>query len=274
MGQKLFKFSDSAARVGKGGASVTPAGEAAAMTEERMRALIKRNYSADQVALLQELTGVEGAARYNTHQVSVADVVAPPVADMLKIISEQTGLRMIDLNTYPRANYKLQQTVPAELAKQLRVVPVEELPDGTLVLAIADPSNPTIADDLRLMLDRPVETVIADDGAVKERIEAYYGMGGESIEQVQDQASEEEPEGEEAFQRDSNEIDLTDSEKMANAEPVVKLVNYLLLKAINERASDIHIEPFPAFIRIRYRVDGVLREIPSPPRNQIGRAVV
>jgi type II secretion system protein E len=270
MGKKLFKFSDSAARVAKPGESpVAPASEAAAMPEERMRALIQRNYSADQVSMLHELTGFEGATRYNSHQIAVDDVVAPPVADMLKIISEQTGLRIVDLNTCPRANYKLQQTIPAELAKQMRVVPVEELPDGTLVVAIADPSNPTIADDLRLHLDRPVETVIADEGTVKERIEAYYGMGGESIEQVLDEAADEEPESEEVFHRDGSEIDLTDTDKMANAEPVVKLVNYLLLKAINERASDIHIEPFPTFIRIRYRVDGVLREIPSPPRNQL-----
>ena len=266
---KIFKFfRDPAARVSKPG-DVTPAGEAAAMPEERLRQLMRREYSPEQVGLLKELTGLEGATRYAAHQVAIDDVVAPPVGDMLKILSDQTGMRMVDLNKIPRANYKLQSKMPAELAKQLLAVPVEELPNGTLVIAIGDPTNPTLVDDLRLHLDRDIEVVIANESDIKERVEAYYGMSGQSLDQILDEEDAEEEPDDNPIAATTAGIDLSDAEAMADASPVIRLVNYMLLKAINERASDIHIEPFPAFIRIRYRVDGVLREIPSPPRNQL-----
>ena len=71
--------------------------------------------------------------------------------------------------------------------------------------------------------------------------------------------------------RSGGETDLSDLEKIANEPPVIKLVNLLLLQAIKDRASDLHIEPFGGMLRIRYRVDGVLREIPSPPKSlQLG----
>jgi type II secretory ATPase GspE/PulE/Tfp pilus assembly ATPase PilB-like protein len=156
----------------------------------------------------------------------------------------------------------------AEQAKSMRVIPIEEKSDGTLVIAIADPSNPTIADDLRIILARDVETVIADEKELDERIEQEYGMGERTLESLVSQEAQDAPE-ENVIQTNAAEIDLTDLESMANAAPIIKLVNFLLLRAINDRASDIHIEPFPTFIRIRYRVDGVLREIPSPPRSQL-----
>ena len=88
---KIFKFfRDPAARAGKPG-EVTPTGEAAAIPEERLRQLIRREFAPEQVSLLKELGGMEGATRYSSHQVSMEDVVAPPIADMLRILSEQTG---------------------------------------------------------------------------------------------------------------------------------------------------------------------------------------
>ena len=270
MGKKLFKFfSDAASRPDKG-QTETPDGEAAARTEnqseDRLRQLIKRDYSADQVAVLSELK-TDGAAKYAPHQISIQDVVAPS-SDMLKIISEQTGLRMVELRNYPKADYRLRGLITPDQAKSLRVVPLEQKPNGTIIIAIADPSNPTIADDLRLILQCDVETVIANEDEIKERIEQYYGLGEETLETLVDKEGNEAAD-ENVISHNSAEIDLTDLESIANAAPIVKLVNFLLLRAINDRASDIHIEPFPTFIRIRYRVDGVLREIPSPPRSQL-----
>jgi len=131
------------------------------------------------------------------------------------------------------------------------------------VIAIADPSNPTIADDLRLILGREVETVIADESEIKERLDAYYGMGNQSIEDLVEKETQQTGD-EDVIVANTSEIDLSDLEAVANQAPIIKLVNILLMRAINDRASDIHIEPFPTFIRIRYRVDGVLREIPAP----------
>jgi type II secretion system protein E len=269
MGKKLFRFfSDPAAKPDPNKVTV-PVEEMASQSEsaERMRSLLQKEYNTEQLGLLNEL-GHEGAARYIDRIVPVTDVIAPEPANMLKIISDQTGLRMVDLKRMPRANHKLRALIDPDRAKAMKVVPVEEREDGTLVIAIADPSNVTISDDLRLMLGREVETVIAAEDEINERVESYYGMGGETIEDIVTKEAEKAPD-EDVLTTASNVHDLTDMEAIANDAPVIKLVNYLLLRAIEERASDIHIEPFPTFIRIRYRVDGVLREIPSPPRSQL-----
>ena len=271
MGKKLFKlFKDPAAKPdgpAKAGV-VVPRGEEASATGSRMRDLIRSHYSPEQVALLKNLIDSrEGAAKYSDSPILVQDVIDPG-ADMLKIVSEEHGLRMIDLKRYPRADYRLRGLIPAERAKALRVIPVEEKEDGTVVVAIADPSNPTVGDDLRLILGRDVETVIADESEIDERIEQYYGMGDESLEDIISQ-QETETVDEDVITTAENAIDLTDPESLGGDQPIVQLVNLLLLRAIEDRASDIHIEPFPTFIRVRYRVDGVLREMPSPPRSQL-----
>jgi type II secretion system protein E len=269
MGKKLFRFGkDLAARREENGPKA-PADEQAAPhgSGSRMRDLIKQNYSPQQIAVLKDLETSEGATRYSDRQVEVQNVVAPG-GNMLKILSDQTGLRVVQLSAYPRAEMKLRNLISSEQAKRLRVVPVERKQDGTLVIAIADPTNPTIADELRLILDCEVETVIADEGEIAERLDAYYGMGEQSIEDLLEVETTNSAD-EDVISSSATEIDLSDLEAVANQAPIIKLVNILLMRAISERASDIHIEPFPTFIRIRYRVDGVLREIPSPPRSQL-----
>ena len=276
MGKKLFQlFKDPAARPSdakqaRGGAAVAiPADEAAAPTQSRMRELIKREFTEDQVAVLRELTQTgEGAAKYTDTPVMMQDVVDTGT-DMLKIISQESGLRMVSMRDYPRADMKLRSMLDAEQAKALKVVPVEEKPDGTIVVAIADPSNPTISDDLRLIMGREVETVIAPEEEIKERLDTYYGMSGETIEDLIEKEEDVVDDGAGTSSVSQQAFDLTDPELLANSAPIIKLVNLLLLRAIEDRASDIHIEPFPTFIRIRYRVDGVLREMPSPPRSQL-----
>jgi type II secretion system protein E len=273
MGKKLFKFLKDAAQGpekpdGESAASVNPSSEFPD-PGKRMRALLKTEYTPQQLEALKSLAeGKESAIRYDDRPIAVEEIIAPPT-DMLKIISEQTGLRIIKLMDYTKIDHHLRALVTANQAKTLKVLPIEETEDGRIVVAIADPSDPTIADDLRLILGRDVETVIADEDELNERIEQYYGMGDETIEALVDRAHEEDETDDDVIQVDETEVDLSDLEVIANAPPIIKLVNYMLLQAINDRASDIHIEPFPTFIRVRYRVDGVLREIPSPPRSQL-----
>ncbi|MCE5229791.1 GspE/PulE family protein [bacterium] len=263
MGKKLFKF-------GKDTAPVINANEAAARSQERMRDLIKRDYSPQHVELLKQLIDEnEGAARYEEGgAVALQEMVAPPT-DLLKMLSEQTGLPIVNIGTYPRASAKLRRVITPEQAKMLKVVPLEEREDGKILFAIADPSNPTILDTLRLTLGADVEAAIADEKDIMDRIEQYYGMDGESIEQIVEDANVEEESDEDILTGDQAQIDLTDSSTNTEQAPIIRLVNILLAKAISDRASDIHIEPFPTFIRVRYRVDGVLREIPAPPRSQL-----
>ena len=249
-------------------APTPPQAEEAAYAGNRMRELIKSQFGSEHVAVLRQVAHGGEAAAKPSDQLPAVDDVIDPTTDMLRAITEESGLRMINLRTYPKAEFSLRSLISSEQAKSLRVAPVEELEDGTVVVAIADPSNPTIGDDLRLILGREVETVIAEEEEILERIEQYYGMGDETIEDLIDQEDEDLAD-ENVLTVNEAEVDLSDLETLANAPPIIKLVNLLLLKAINERASDIHIEPFHNFIRVRYRVDGVLREMPSPPRSQL-----
>jgi type IV pilus assembly protein PilB len=191
-------------------------------------------------------------------------------ADMLQILSEQAGLPYVKISDYPVKELKLLQLVPAQFAKEYKVFPLREEPDGSITVAISDPLNITIVDDLRLLLDRPIKAVVCTEEEILDNINQYYGMGEETIEQMVEEFEK---------QADENvlqatpfgEMDLSDLERIAHEPPVVKLVNLLLLQAIRDRASDLHIEPFSGRLRIRYRVDGALREIPAPPKSlQVG----
>jgi type II secretion system protein E len=191
-------------------------------------------------------------------------------ADMLQILSEQAGLPYAKITDYPIKDLKLLQLVPAQFAKEYKVFPLREEPDGSIIVAISDPLNITIVDDLRLLLDRAIKPIVCAEEEILDNIDQYYGMGDETIEQM---VEEFEKEGSENVLQATpfGEMDLTDLERIAHEPPVIKLVNLLLLQAIKDRASDLHIEPFSGRLRIRYRVDGALREIPAPPKSlQVG----
>ncbi len=266
MGSKLFPILRDAAKRPEQQPWDAVDKEAGTSLESRMRQLMTRDYSPEQLQALKSLYGQEGAARFETEPVRVQEVMAP-VADMLKLISEQSGLRLINLSKYPKADKRLLAMVPEQIAKDYQLVPVEETDDGRLVIAIGDPSNPMKIDEVRMVLDCDIEAVVADEKEINDRIEAYYGMP-ESLEKILEIAGQDSENDDDPLAMKEGTHDISQA-GLAEASPIKKLVDILLMKAISDRASDIHIEPFPAFLRVRYRVDGVLRELPSPPRNQL-----
>ncbi len=169
--------------------------------------------------------------------------------------------------------------VSAKLALRYEVVPVEK--EGRrLVLAMADPQNLFTIDDLRFSLGMEIEPHICASSMIQRALHKFYGATDaiipvEDIERENELASEldaTEDElivGDEAFfsliqeeeeeEEEDYSVDLSDS-------PVVKLVNSVIADAVKRGASDIHFEPFEKFIRIRYRIDGVLHEIMRPSR--------
>jgi type IV pilus assembly protein PilB len=142
-------------------------------------------------------------------------------------------------------------------ASLFRVMPVR-FEKGLLTVALADPLNANMLDDLEFIVNAKVKGVIGDEKAVDEAIARHYGAAA--------------PQNMEAIVSEfktgdiSGKLDLSDNEAMAHAGPVVKLLNYILFQAIRDKASDIHLEPFEEEFKIRYRVDGVLYEMESPPR--------
>jgi type IV pilus assembly protein PilB len=197
-------------------------------------------------------------------------------ADMLQLLSEQAGLKYVRLGDYPKQGItpELLSIIPSEIARSYRVFPIQLKSDGTIVIAITDPLNVRIIDDLRLFLVderiHDVEGVVANEEEIIDYINLYYGVGDETLEQMVDKFEKEDNAGALA-KSEAGSYDLTDLDQIAQSAPVIKFCNLLLLQAVKERASDIHIEPFSGVLRIRYRVDGVLREIPTPPKSwQLG----
>ncbi|MBX7245517.1 MAG: Flp pilus assembly complex ATPase component TadA, partial [Candidatus Sumerlaeaceae bacterium] len=198
-----------------------------------------------------------------------------PEADMLQILSEQAGLQYVKLSDYPKANItpELLHLIPSDIARSFVVFPIERRMDGKLVVAISDPLNVRIVDDLRLfLLDKNVpdiEAVVASEDEIMDYINLYYGVGDQTLDQMVEAFEKEDTSS--GMEGPEGAVDLSDLEKISGDAPVVRFCSLLLLQAIKDRASDLHIEPFSNMIRIRYRVDGVLREIPSPPKSwQVG----
>ncbi len=200
------------------------------------------------------------------------DLAVSAEMDMLKLLSEQAGLEYVKLSDVPKSfiTPELLRMIPSELARAYKVFPIRYRPeDHTVVVAISDPLNVRIVDDLRLFLmDKNVnnvEAVVANEEDILDYINLYYGVGDTTLDQmVEEFEAQDTSTGLEARE---GAYDLSDIEKIANEAPIIRFCNLLLLQAIKDRASDLHIEPFSNALRIRYRVDGVLREIPSPPKS-------
>lgn len=131
----------------------------------------------------------------------------------------------------------------------------------TLVVAFANPRDIETLDDLRAHFGCDIEPVIATQGEILEGIKKYYGEGVETIEKMVKDMSEGE-----LVLGDGRGDEIADLKDMASQAPVIKLVNLIIMEALNKRASDIHIEAMEDQLRVRYRVDGVLHDISSPPK--------
>ena len=152
--------------------------------------------------------------------------------------------------------------VPARLARMYAVVPIDE--NGRILRLIAkDPFNSQIVDDLTFSLDRDIDVLVCDPDWVDGLLVECYGEEEISIEGVLSEVDSG------VLDDAGDEKDLSDSdiEALANDTPIIRFVNLVLTQAINDRASDIHFEPFDDEFRIRYRIDGALYEMAPPPRS-------
>lgn len=145
--------------------------------------------------------------------------------------------------------------IPSRLAREYLIMPVSET-EEVFTIAMANIWNLDAIDEVRLLVGKTVLPVKADPEEINETIKKYYGLGSETMEQMVKEGSAQQTEEE-------TKVDIGD-EKAAEDATVVQFVNQIITEAVKERASDIHVEPMPNDLRIRFRVDGVLREIPVP----------
>lgn len=152
--------------------------------------------------------------------------------------------------------------VSQDICNKHTIIPVNRA-GPTLIIATADPSNIYVADDIKFLTGYNVEMVVAPESQIKKAIEKYYGK--QASDSVMNEVMQELTDSEIESVEEEEDIDVKDLEKATQDAPIVKLVNHILTDAISKGASDIHVEPYEKFFRIRYRIDGVLFEVMQPP---------
>ncbi len=167
--------------------------------------------------------------------------------DITRTLAAQNGMEFVDLSTAAPSPDVL-AAMGVDNARRYRAVPTA-LHDDTLVVAISDPMDMQTMDDLSFILNRDVEYVCATPDAIAKAIGDFYGREDEKS-----------SDGELVF-GSSDESDTVEGDA-----PIIKMVSMLLLEAYNNRASDIHLEPLEHKFRVRFRIDGVLQEMQSPPK--------
>jgi type IV pilus assembly protein PilB len=202
--------------------------------------------------------------------------------DITTLLSRQYGVPSIALSQF-EIEPSVLKLIPAETARKYQIIPLSRA-GATLTIAMTDPTNVFAMDDVKFMTGYNVEPVVASETAVTEALDRYYGGGGstaksstgasapvpkESALEVAARALDEMPvlgsEGEVEVIEDLEEISAETLARQGEEAPVIKLVNVVLMSAISKGASDIHIEPYEKEYRIRYRIDGILYNIMSPP---------
>ena len=164
------------------------------------------------------------------------------------------------------------ELVPRDTAHNHKVVPVSRL-DNKLFLAMADPLNVLAIDDVRRVTKLEISPLIASEKAITEKLNAIDAAKGGSMEDIiQDAKKKREDEAAEAddtleaVKESAEEMNLDQLAASSEEAPVIKLANLIILQAIKDRASDIHLEPFEKVMRLRYRIDGVLLDATPPPK--------
>ncbi len=177
-------------------------------------------------------------------------VISSP-EDFWNVIATEVGAQYISLVDFVPPQHVLDM-LPAAQARMLGALPVEYRNGEGLYVCLEDPLNPQAIDDLRIATNRDIYLHVAADYEVRARIADCYG-GAEAV--MNDLLGE----------LSNMNVGSQDGVDEANAAPVIKFVNLVILQAIKEKASDIHLEPFENEFKIRYRVDGALYEMSPPP---------
>src|SRR5437667_403399 len=175
-------------------------------------------------------------------------------------IADGLGTEYVDLNEKEIAP-KIVRLIPGGLARLHRALPIG-MSGNTLRVALVDPLDLRATEDLRFALGKDVDVVVASAEQIEDRIKQYYGTDTSSMEEILKQLGE----AGELLQLHKGEGAVA-VEAEANATPIIRFVDLILYQAIQDRASDIHFEPFENEFKIRYRVDGALYEMSPPPRH-------
>ena len=173
--------------------------------------------------------------------------------DLVATLATHLKLEFVDLNEYP-VDAAAARLISDTMARRYLALPIGWY-EGRLIVAMADPSNVFAVDDIRTVTRAEIRIAVATGASVVNAIGRFHRVDSEAEDISAEAAS--------SFE---GEADLSRVREISEDSPIVKLVNLLVTQAINDRASDIHIEPGEDDVRVRYRIDGVLHEVMRPPK--------
>ena len=183
---------------------------------------------------------------------------------ILQIMASHLGTEVVELREL-ELTPEILQTVPATAARMHLCLPVGV--DGSTVrVALSDPLNSAAIDELGYLTGKEVQVVVADPAQIEKAINKHYGEESESIGDILKELGADADIAREVAEATSGD-GVADLENLANETPIIKFVNLVLYQAVQDRASDIHFEPFEDEFKIRYRVDGALYEMTPPPKH-------
>ena len=185
--------------------------------------------------------------------------------DVTNFLSRQYGVPAINLS-YFEIDPAVVKLIPFETAKRYQILPLSRV-GASLTIAMVDPTNVFAMDDIKFMTGFNIEPVVASESSILAGIDKSYGGPKEKEEDLETvmQSMSEMNEADVELQAEETQMELSQLEKAADEAPVVKLVNLVLTDAVKRGASDIHIEPYEKEFRVRFRIDGILQSIMSPP---------
>jgi general secretion pathway protein E len=184
--------------------------------------------------------------------------------DVAEALASQLALPLVDANGYPEFPI-LEERVSARFLREARALPVRE-DEAELGLAMADPTDAYTIGAFEMVTGRTVRPMVAIPTDLEAALERLYGAGRSAVGQL---IGDVETRTEDL----SFDADVQQLKDLASEAPVIRLVSLLITNALETRASDIHIEPFENRLIVRYRIDGVLHEVESPPR-RLSAAVI
>ena len=192
--------------------------------------------------------------------------------DLAVLLSQSLNLPMLNLFRF-KIDPEIIKLIPEKLAKQYHVIPVSRM-GNNITLCMSDPLNIFAIDDIKALTNYNIDPIISTEKEITDAIHNYYGAESTQLAQILKEvkeADENEP-LEVAAVEEEELIDIEQASKQSKVAPIVKVVNLMITEALQTRASDIHVEPQENSLRVRYRIDGALREafiLPKKDQNAV-----
>lgn len=232
--------------------------------DRRLAQTLKRAGALDEqkVAELMELAAKETKALSET----IVKQGIMSEKELLGVVARETGVPPIDLDHFS-VDTELRELVSEDKAKEFQALPISKI-GKILTLALVDTANVVLIDSLKLMLKCEVRICLASERAMRDAIRRSYHDDEQVMEDLLEGSENEDVDVKDEGHATPEDGDISDL--TSETSPVIKITNHIIVNAIREGASDIHIEPFEKVLRVRYRQDGVLREVKAPPRSMAG----